>query len=78
VGNKTNKPCQTSLKPGTYYWCSCGHTTTPPYCDGSHEEIDGGFTPVEFEITKDSDVALCGCGQTKTAPYCDGSHAKIE
>ena len=78
MGEKSNIPCQTILKPGTYYWCGCGHTKTPPYCDGSHEKVSGGSTPIEFEVTEESDVALCGCGLTKTPPYCDGTHKALE
>lgn len=23
------------------YWCMCKHTSTPPFCDGSHENVKG-------------------------------------
>ncbi len=78
MGEKSNQPCQTVLGPGVYYWCSCGHTKTPPWCDGSHKELDGSYGPVEFEVSEESDVALCGCGMTRTPPYCDGSHKAVE
>ena len=69
-------PCKTVLKPGIYYWCSCGHSKKMPWCDGAHTQEEGCGGPVEFEITAESDVALCGCGQTKNPPYCDGAHLK--
>ena len=30
------KPAEGVLPEGTYSWCQCGKTKTPPYCDGSH------------------------------------------
>ncbi|MBM4248373.1 MAG: CDGSH iron-sulfur domain-containing protein [Euryarchaeota archaeon] len=24
------------MNPGVYFWCSCGGSKTPPFCDGSH------------------------------------------
>ena len=64
----------TELEPGNYYWCMCGRTKTPPFCDGSH--IGTEFTPMEFVIEEPTKVALCNCGLTKTPPYCDGTHGK--
>ena len=41
-------PAIKELEPGTYYWCSCGHTTNEPFCDASHK--DKNFSPVAFEF----------------------------
>ncbi len=60
------------LKPGTYYWCSCGKSEKGLFCDGSHKESDK--EPVSFEVTEEKDVGLCGCRKTKNPPYCDGTH----
>ena len=30
----------------TYYWCSCGLSTTQPFCSGAHK--GSGFTPVAY------------------------------
>lgn len=62
------------LEAGTYYWCTCGKTKTPPFCDGSHKGM--GKEPLQFNITEKKQVALCNCGRTKTPPFCDGSHLK--
>ena len=32
-----------------YWWCSCGYSSTQPFCDGSHK--GKGFSPVKVEIT---------------------------
>ena len=68
-------PLMSEMEPGTYHWCRCGKTKTPPYCDGSHEGT--GVTPMTFEITAPTTKAVCNCGLTSTPPFCDGSHVNI-
>lgn len=56
-------------------WCSCGLSTSQPFCDGSHRGTD--FKPLIFSEEKDTTVNLCTCKRTKNPPYCDGSHSKL-
>jgi len=56
-------------------WCTCGLSTSQPFCDGSHRGTD--FTPLIFELEEDATVNLCTCKRTKNPPYCDGSHNKL-
>lgn len=63
------------MEPGTYWWCSCGLSSTQPFCDGAHK--GKGFAPVKVEITEKKKVAWCLCKHTKNPPVCDGSHAKL-
>jgi CDGSH-type Zn-finger protein len=72
----SSHPLVTELGVGTYYWCRCGKTKTPPFCDGSH--AGSGITPLAFEIEEAQTAAICNCGLTGNPPYCDGSHVSIE
>ena len=69
-------PIPTDVKKGeTYYWCSCGKSSSQPFCDGSHK--DTAFKPVAFTAEKDETVYLCACKHTKNPPFCDGTHKEL-
>ncbi len=71
-----NQPTQIDETPGTKHYCACGESANKPYCDGSHERLNTGKSPVEHEIKEARKVAVCDCGKTGTSPFCDGSHSK--
>jgi len=56
----------------TKYICQCGKTSTPPYCDGSHQGSDN--EPLEYTASGDEQLYICGCDKTSGKPFCDGSH----
>ncbi len=68
-------PYVIDMKPGKYYWCSCGQSSKQPFCDGAHK--GSSFTPMVVEITEAKKVALCGCKMSKTNPFCDGTHKSL-
>ena len=63
------------VEPGTYYWCSCGHSKNQPFCDGSHAGTS--YQPMEVKIEEARRVAWCTCKRTAAGPFCDGAHAKL-
>lgn len=73
IADKT--PAVMKLKPGDYWWCSCGKSSKQPFCDGSHQGTS--FLPQKVEIKEDSTVALCNCKHSKNGVFCDGSHTAL-
>ena len=71
-----NSPVKTSLEAGKeYMYCTCGHSKTQPFWDGSHEGTS--FTPLAFTSKATTQKWVCACKHTKSPPYCDGSHQKF-
>ncbi len=69
------KPAVLNLEAGSYYWCSCGRSQNPPFCNGAHKGTE--FTPVKFELAAAKQVVLCNCKYTSNQPFCDGAHVKL-
>jgi len=68
-------PYVMDVEPGTYAWCSCGHSSNQPYCDGSHKGSE--YAPIIEKVEAAKKVAWCGCKNNGSGPFCDGSHAKL-
>jgi CDGSH iron-sulfur domain-containing protein 3 len=68
-------PFVMEVEPGTYAWCSCGHSSKQPYCDGSHKGSD--FSPNIEQIAEKKTVAWCGCKNSANGSFCDGSHKSL-
>ncbi|OED39768.1 glutamate synthase [Chromatiales bacterium (ex Bugula neritina AB1)] len=62
-------------KDKNYFWCSCGKSTSQPFCDGSHKGTE--FTPVKYTAEKDGKVFFCTCKRSAKSPLCDGAHKKL-
>ena len=60
---------------GTRYFCTCGHSKSQPFCDGSHK--GSGFSPLKIDLAQAKTVAWCGCKHSKNGAFCDGSHSKL-
>lgn len=69
-------PYAVELEQGKKYaWCTCGHSSNQPMCDGSHKGT--GFSPKVFTAEETKTAYLCGCKHTANAPFCDGSHSAL-
>ena len=58
-----------------YFWCTCGRSSSQPFCDGSHKETT--FQPLKYVAEADGKVFFCGCKASQNQPLCDGSHSKL-
>ncbi|MDD9876370.1 MAG: CDGSH iron-sulfur domain-containing protein [Magnetovibrio sp.] len=58
-----------------YFWCTCGHSQTQPFCNGTHRATS--FLPMVYNAEKTGTVYFCGCKKTKTPPFCDGTHNSL-
>jgi CDGSH-type Zn-finger protein len=74
IAGKT--PLAVELEAGkTYAWCSCGHSSNQPWCDGKHAGSD--FRPIVFKAEKDTTGWMCNCKHSSTPQFCDGSHKRL-
>ncbi len=74
----SNGPYVVKEQPGEKYWCACGRSANPPYCDGAHERLKTGKTPIRVVIDSPKEVAWCGCRRSGNKPFCDGAHKNPE
>lgn len=67
----------TGLKKGeTYQWCSCGQSSSEPFCDGT--SCAPGFGPLPFTVNvEQARWSICNCKYAKGAPLCDGRHGSM-
>ncbi|NCO04161.1 MAG: CDGSH iron-sulfur domain-containing protein [Alphaproteobacteria bacterium] len=71
-------PVEVELEKGKLYsFCTCGHSSKQPFCDGAHREKAPDYKSFKFEAEKDGKVWLCQCKQTGGQPFCDGAHKKL-
>ena len=58
-----------------YWWCACGKSAQPPFCNGSHKATT--CAPMTFKAAETSIVSFCGCKGSAKTPRCDGSHRNL-
>ena len=67
-------PYATPVEAGKdYYWCACGLSKAPPFCDGP-QQAAGEFAPVKFAAEVTAAVHFCGGKATRNQPLFYGSH----
>lgn len=68
-----DRPAAVQVEKGKiYWWCSCGKTTTVPFCDNSHAGTK--YLPVIYQAQETKVEHFCGCSGTGNKPFCDGTH----
>lgn len=68
-------PFVMEMEAGTYWFCTCGHSSKQPFCDGSHKATD--LTPMKVELEEAKRVAWCGCKASAKGCFCDGTHKTL-
>ena len=69
-------PAGVELEEGKqYFFCTCGHSDSQPFCDGAHKGT--GFVPQAFTAEKTGTAYLCQCKHAGNAPFCDGTHSRL-
>jgi CDGSH-type Zn-finger protein len=69
-------PVKVELEAGKDYWfCTCGLSSTQPFCDGSHK--GSAFAPKKFSQETAGPAWLCQCKHSANQPFCDGAHKTI-
>jgi len=71
------RPIVIDESPGKKAYCQCGHSPSLPYCDGSHNRLATGVTPIVVEVAEPSKKAICQCHQSGSLPWCDGTHSRL-
>ena len=70
------KPMAVAMEKGeTQAWCSCGLSSSQPFCNGAHAGSE--FEPDVFSAAATGEAWLCMCKHTGKPPYCDGTHATM-
>lgn len=69
-----SKPIGVEETPGKKAYCTCGWSGKLPYCDGSHNRMETGCTPIVVEVESAGKKWVCQCRRSGDLPWCDGSH----
>ncbi len=75
------RPVKRVVPAGRHLVCTCGRSSDPPYCDGSHADPHADAPPppgptIET-LTAPARLAWCTCGESGKHPWCDGTHRRF-
>jgi len=70
--NGQGAPLPLRLRPGVYYYCTCGRSARMPFCDGKHRGTEHSPRSLVVENQQTYAATLCACGQQQlgSAPLC--------
>jgi CDGSH-type Zn-finger protein len=52
-----DKPALVTLEAGSYFWCRCGQTQTPPFCDNPRDRANA--TAIRSGQRRPSPLHVC-------------------
>ncbi|MEZ4385980.1 MAG: CDGSH iron-sulfur domain-containing protein [Candidatus Krumholzibacteriia bacterium] len=59
------KPAVLEMAAGTYWYCTCGESSTQPFCDGSHK--GGEFRPQKVELADGGRIAFASASGARAS-----------
>ncbi len=74
---RSDKPIGVEESAGRKAYCQCGWSEKLPYCDGAHNRMQTGCTPIVCEVAEPGKKWLCQCGLSNNKPWCDGAHKTL-
>ena len=66
------KSIKQEVEPGIYHYCTCGWSSSQPFCDGSHK--GSNFTPTKVLVNERQKISWCSCKHSAKGHICDGAH----
>lgn len=60
-----------------YYYCSCGLSSSNPWCDHTCNKTTTRNRPIYFNVSENGYYKLCNCKMSSNAPFCNGTGKDI-
>lgn len=69
------KSIKQELEPGIYAYCTCGWSSSQPFCDSSCNGTH--WKPLILDIAERQKISFCTCKHSLKGYICDGTHKRI-